>query len=48
MAVPQGFILGPYLCLLHINELSFNVKKSCDIVLLADDTVIGEEEKKFI
>ena len=35
----QGFVLGPLLLLLYINDLQ-TVVKNCEITLLADDTKI--------
>lgn len=38
--VHQGSILGPLLCLIYINELTYCTKSLCEIVLFADDIIL--------
>ena len=44
--VPRGFIVGPLLFLLYINNLC-NVSKVVDFILFADDTKIFFSQKDF-
>jgi hypothetical protein len=38
--IPQGYVLGPLLFLLHINDLSFGINIDLKLILYADDTSI--------
>lgn len=40
MGIPQGFILGPFLFLVFINNLAYYVSDNYGIVLFVDDTLI--------
>ena len=38
--VSQGFVLGPLLLLIYINDLSLTMSKFANKILFADDTII--------
>ena len=44
--VPQGYVLGPVLFIIYVNDLQ-DVTRSCDLSMYADDTHVTSALKKI-
>jgi hypothetical protein len=45
--VPQGYILGPMIFILYLNDLPYSLDHECKLVLYADDTSVLITAKNY-